>query len=728
MFRRKANNAPIANGVAKVPVIMQMEALECGAACLAMVLAYYGKWIPLEQTRKDCGVSRDGSRAGNIARAARAYGLKAQGYRYSPQRLKEKGKFPCVIHWNMNHFVVLKGFKGGNAYLNDPARGTVTVSEEEFNTSFTGICIIFEPDEGFEPSGKPASVKAFAAKRLKGTGGAIAFVTITTALAAFFSILMSGLSRFFMDDLLSGENPTLVIPFLILISSVAFLQIVSEWIRTIYSLRISGKFAAIGNATYFWHVLCLPMEFFSQRMAGDIEGRRRSNAGIADSLINMIAPLFIDSAMLVFYLVVMLRYSVSMTMVGISSILINFILTRIISKKRVNITRVQMRDESKLISATSGGINMIDTIKSSGAENGYFRKWAGYQASVNTQNVRFERLGASIGTIPEIATAVVNDIILIMGVYLVIKGKYTPGMVIAFQGFLSGFLAPARSFVNAGKSIQEMRSQMERIEDVMEYPRDENLAVDVNPSTSEPKDKLSGNISIQHVTFGYARLAPPLIEDFNLELKSGKSVAIVGSSGCGKSTIGKLISGLYQPWSGQILYDGKHIKEIDRNIFTGSVAVVDQDVILFEDTISANIKMWDESIEDYEMIMAAKDAQLHEHIMNRDGGYNYRLCENGRDLSGGQRQRLEIARVLAQDPRLIILDEATSALDGKTEYEVIRSIKRRGITCIVIAHRLSTIRDCDEIIVLDRGKVIERGRHETLMNNNGRYKELVTCE
>jgi ABC-type bacteriocin/lantibiotic exporter with double-glycine peptidase domain len=377
---------------------------------------------------------------------------------------------------------------------------------------------------------------------------------------------------------------------------------------------------------------------------------------------------------------------------------------------------------------------MIETIKASGAENGFFEMWAGYQASVNTQNVRFERINLFLGMLPGMIAGVMDVVVLVLGVWMTMRGSFTTGMILAFQGFLVSFMAPIQQLIESGQQLQEMRTSMERIEDVMEYPDDDVLQSAKTAGVEEIREdesdfnKLSGSFVMKNVTFGYSRLAPPLIENFNLELKTGQRVALVGSSGCGKSTLSKLISGLYQPWSGEILFDGKPISSIDRNVFTGSVAVVDQDIILFEDTIANNIKMWDNSIEDFEMILAARDAQLHEDIMRRDGGYQYKLTEGGKNFSGGQRQRLEIARVLAQDPTLIIMDEATSALDAKTEYEVVKSIKDRGISCVVIAHRLSTIRDCDEIIVLDHGKVVERGTHESLMEHDGVYKTLVTSE
>lgn len=711
----------------KVPVVIQMEALECGAACLTMILAYYQKWIPLEQVRADCGVSRDGSNAKNILKAARSYGLTAKGYRYEPESLKEKGKFPCIIHWNFNHFVVLCGFRGEKAVINDPAKGSYTVPMEVFDRSFTGICLIMEPGEDFVPSGKPKSIMDFAKKKLTGTGAAFAFVVITTVITSLIGIITPGFSSMFADRLLSGTNPEWFKPFIWGISGLAVIQIIVAWIQAVYTLKVNGKIAIVANAEYMWHVLRMPMEFFSQRMAGDISGRKMQNASIAGNLISTFAPLVIQGVMMIFYLFVMVRYSLLLTIVGLASIVVNLIVSRYISQKRVNLTRVTSRDSGKLAGATVAGIEMIESIKASGAENGFFEKWAGYQAGVNAGKVKFTKLNAYLGLIPSAVSVLSNTLVFMGSVYFCMEGQWTIGMMSAFSGFLASFTSPAMQFVSASQTFQEMRTDMERIEDVMEYPTDVKYQ-ETDLSETIEFDKLSGKIELKHVTFGYSRLAEPLIEDFSMTLEPGQRVAFVGSSGCGKSTISKLISGLYQPWSGEILFDGKPREQINRSVFTGSLSVVDQDIILFEDTIANNIKMWDTSIEDFEMILAARDAQIHEDIMQRDGGYQYKLMEGGKDLSGGQQQRLEIARVLAEDPTIIIMDEATSALDAKTEYDVVKSIKDRGITCIVVAHRLSTIRDCDEIIVLDHGQVVERGKHNELYARGGVYSQLVTGE
>ena len=726
-MENKTVKQPVRRGRAKVPVVMQMETLECGAASLAMVMAYYGKWVPLEQVRLDCGVSRDGSNAKNVLVAARSYGFEAQGFRCEVGALKKDMSYPCIIHWNFNHFVVLDGFKGDWAYLNDPARGEVKVSMEEFDRSFTGICLQITPGPDFQPGGKPKSTLAFARKRLVGAGAAVAFVMLSSVIGYLFGIINPIFSRFFMDRLLTGENRELLMPFIVLMSVMAVAQVIVAWIQAIYELKISGKMALVGSSTFMWKVLRMPLEFFTQRMAGDILQRQGTNASIAATLVNTFAPLLLNTIMMFFYLIVMLRYSVMLTMVGIVTIILNLLMSQIISAKRVNITRVQMRDSGKLVAATVSGIQMVETIKASGAENGYFQKWSGYQASVNAQSVKYAKLNQYLGLIPALLTTLADAAVLILGVWLSMQGSFTLGKVMLFQGFLSSFMAPATTLISAGQMIQEMRTEMERVEDVMEYPTDSAFA-ELPLDEDADYSKLTGQIDIKDVSFGYSRLGKPLIQNFSMSMKPGSRVAFVGTSGCGKSTLSKLISGLYQPWSGEILFDGKPISEIDRSVFTGSVAVVDQDIVLFEDTIANNIKMWDESIEDFEMILAARDAQIYDDIMAREGGFYSRLTEGGKDLSGGQRQRIEIARVLAQDPSVIIMDEATSALDAKTEYELVKAVKDRGITCIVIAHRLSTIRDCDEIIVLDKGVVVERGTHEELYAKGGFYTELISSD
>ena len=723
-MKKKVKSPVSPRRVARVPVILQMEALECGAASLAMILAYYEKWIPLEQVRYDCGVSRDGSNARNVMLAARHYGLAGKAFRCEPDALREQGTFPCMIHWNFNHFVVLDGFRGKYAVLNDPARGRVKVSMEEFDRSFTGVVLMFEPGENFDPGGKRKSVWSFAKKRLKGTRPAIIFTVIVTLLSYLFGLISPGMTRFFMDRLLTGENRELLTPFLLLVAGLGILQIIVAWVQGIYSLKLNGKMAAVGNSTYMWKVLRLPIVFFSQRMSGDIQERQASNATIAETLVNTLAPLALSAIMMIFYLVVMLRYSMMMTLVGLIGLMANLGVSMLISRKRMEVMRVRLRDGGKLNATTVSGISLIETLKASGAENGFFQKWSGYQASVNAQQVSFQKLEQYLSAVPDLVSTLADAVIMILGVWLAMRGRFTLGMITAFQGYLASFIAPAEELINAGTSIQEMRGEMERVEDVMNYPDD--VRFDTEEAAEGDCAKLRGEVELKDIVFGYSRLAPPLIEGFSMHLKPGSSIALVGMSGSGKSTISKLISGLYAPWSGEILFDGRPLRSVPRSVFTGSVAVVDQEIILFEDTIANNIRMWDESIKDFEVILAARDAQLHDDIMQRSGGYKAMLSENGRDLSGGQRQRMEIARVLAQDPSIIILDEATSALDAKTEQDLVNAVRQRGITTIVVAHRLSTIRDCDEIIVLDHGRVVERGTHDELYRKGGYYTEMIS--
>lgn len=728
MAKQKKLRAPVTKGAARVPVIIQREALECGATSLGMVLAYFGKWVTPEQLRLDCGVGRDGSSAKNIIKAARNYGLEARAFRTEPEELKKRGVFPCILHWNFVHFVVLCGFRGGKAVINDPDRGRIAVDWEEFDRSFTGVCLTFRPGENFVPDGKRRSVVKFAKQRLHRMGGAFAFIALTSLIASVVGILTPAFTSMFADYLLTGEYDDLLLPFIIALSAVFAVQFITALIQKWRLTALESKLSSVANASFMWHVLRLPVEFFSQRMAGDISARQSKNESIAYSLIQQLAPLLFNLIMLVVYLAIMINYSLILTLIGVASIVLNMFVSLLVSRKRVNITKVQVRGEGNLSGQTISGIGMIETIKSSGAENGFFEKWAGYQATVNTSSVKFSKLNGYLGSLPSIISTLADVAILITGIWLIIDGQFTSGALLAFQGFMTSFSTPVNDLIGVGQSVQEMRTDMDDIEDIMSYPTDVPDRIENEIVDGESYNKLSGAIVMKDVTFGYSRLDPPLIEHFDLTLEPGKSVAFVGPSGCGKSTLSKLITGLYKPWSGEILYDGRRREDINRAVFTGSIAVVDQDIILFNDTIANNIKMWDTSIEDFEMIMAARDAQLHESIMLRDGGYNHVILDGGKDFSGGERQRMEIARVLAQDPTVIVMDEATSALDAKTEFDVTNAIKQRGVTTVVVAHRISAIRDCDEIVVLDGGKVVERGTHEQLMQKNGLYARLITSE
>ena len=714
--------SPVTRGVAKVPVCMQMESMECGAAALAMVLAYYGKWVPLSRLRKLCGISRDGAKMSTIAKTARMMGLNAQGYRYETEEFFKETDYPCVVHWRFTHFVVVCGRRGNTVFINDPACGSMKISLQDFDDAFTGLCIRFSPGEDFEPSGKQRSMASYLKENLKEAKSTAAFVAAASMITALTGLLLPAGQRVFLDRILSGRDPAWLKPLLLLLGVLCLIQLVVGWVQAVWQMKLFGILGIRASSRYMWHLLHMPAEFFFQRQPGDLQQNEEANRTVSETFIMRVVPLLTGMLMMLFYAGVMLRYSLFLSAVGLSIVAADLWLSRMVADRRVNIVRVMKRDIGNLMSSSMAGVGMIETIKASGAENAFFGRWSGYQANVNEQNARFEKVSQILGSLPGALIRLCSALLLCGGVYLVIRGHFTMGCVVAFQSLLTAFTDPALQLVNSEQLIQEMRTDMERIEDVMAYPETDLLSED---DPEKGFRRIRGDIEVKNLSFGYSPLEDPLITDLSFRVPAGSSVAIVGASGSGKSTILSLVSGLYTPWQGEVLFDGRPMREYTKSEIRGSIGVIDQKIILFQDTIANNIKMWDESIEDFEMILAARDAQIHDDIMARPGGYGYVLQEGGADFSGGQRQRIEIARALAADPAVVIMDEATSALDAETENRVVNSIRDRGITCLIVAHRLSTIRDCDLIIVLDQGKIAEQGTHDELLAQNGRYAALI---
>lgn len=704
----------------KVPVVIQMEAVECGAASLAMVLAYHKKWIPLSVLREECGVSRDGSNVYGMVKAAQHYGLKAKAYRYGIAKLSSLS-LPSIVYWNNAHFVVLCGIDDTFYYVNDPSGGKAKLTHEEFARHYSGVVVTFEPGETFEPSGQRESTLRYVRKRLQGTAAVFVFIVLVNLILQMVGVTTPFFSQVFVDQVLTSQDKGWLFSLLLGMSAVLVVLLIAQWISVSQSFKIRGKFAIEASTSFFWHVLRLPIRFFSQRHAGDIAQRLNSNEIIVSTLVNQFAPLAINMVLVVLYLTMMVLYSAPLAAIGLISVAINIAVTQFATSKQVDISRTQARASSGLSSVGLSGIEMIETIKSSGAEDGFFQKWAGLQAEVNHGAVAYTKINLFLRLLPAFTGQVASGAILVLGAFLIMDGQFTTGMLLAFSGFLSGFTTPVNKMIDLMHSTQQIRTNMERIEDVMQY--------EAEIPEQEPADtyaeKLEGDVKLEHITFGYNKYLPPLVDDFSLDVRKGGKVAFVGSSGCGKSTLAKLISDLYQPWSGSITFGGLSHDQINRAAFCSSVSVVDQQIVLFNDTVRENLRMWDKSIADEDIVVALRDACLYDDIMKLEGGLGAMVAEGGKNFSGGQRQRLEIARALVTNPSLIVLDEATSALDAHTEEAVIRALEARGITMIVIAHRLSTIRDCDEIIVLRDGKVVERGKHDALFAQDGLYTKLI---
>jgi NHLM bacteriocin system ABC transporter peptidase/ATP-binding protein len=710
----------------KVPTVLQMEALECGAASLAMILAYHGKRVPLEELRVACGVSRDGSKASNLIKAARRYGFAARGFRREVENLDEL-PLPSIIHWNFNHFVVFEGFARGRAFVNDPAEGPRVMPLAEFGDSFTGVALAFEPGPEFVRGGKAFSLVAALGSILRRSPAGLAYLLLASIAIFVPGIALPAFTRIFVDEVLVGQFREWLPPLLIGMAVTALTRATLVWLQQRCLIRLEQRLAVGMGARLLWHVLRLPAKFFEQRYAADVADRIAASERVSRLLSGQLATSLLGITALVFYAAVMAAYDPLLTTIGIGIGMLNFVALRAIGRRRSDLNRALAVDRGKLLGTAVDVIRSVESLKASGLEQSAFARWAGYHAKVLGGQQALAALSGLSGILPILLGALTTAAILGVGGMRIMSGAMTVGTLVAFQSLMASFTAPIGRLVELAGNLQQIRADLERTEDVMRYPLDPRYD-ETRAAAAPQRARLAGAVELRGVTVGVSPVEPPLIEDFWLEATPGMRIAIVGASGCGKTTLGRLISGLYRPWSGEVCFDGEATDAIPRELIASSLAYVDQDVFLFEGTVRNNLTLWDRTVPEESVARSLKDAAVHEEVATRSGRYDCAVLEGGANFSGGQRQRLEIARALVGEPTILVLDEATAALDPVTEKQIDDNIRRRGCTCIIIAHRLSTIRDCDEIIVLDRGKVAARGRHEELLQQGGLYRELMQAE
>src|SRR4051794_20948115 len=711
----------------RTPTVLQMEAVECGAAALAIILAHFGRWVPLEQLRIACGVSRDGSKASNIVKAARSYGLVAKGFKKEPGDLRTL-RPPTIIHWNFNHFLVLEGIRKGKVYLNDPGLGPMVMTEEELDQAFTGVVLTFEREPGFKRGGDPPRLLASLKKRLVAARAALIFVVLVGLALVVPGLVVPVFSKVFVDSVLLEGRHDWLQPLLLAMGLTAALTAALTWMQQTYLLRLESKMALSSSSRFLWHVLRLPVEFFNQRFHGDVSSRVAINDRVAQLLSRDLATNTLGVLMIVFFAVLMFQYDPLLTLVGVAIVSLNMVALRVVSRKRVDRSYRLLQQQGKLLGTAIGGLQMIETIKASGGEADLYARWSGYQAKVVNTRQELERYTQLLDAVPPLLAALNSAVVLGLGGLRVMNGALSLGGLVAFQALMSSFIAPVSRLVSLGGRLQAVEGDMARLDDVLRYPVDEQMEDAGEPPAGDFPVKLAGHLELRGISFGYSRLDPPLIQDLSLTLRPGSRVALVGGSGSGKSTISKLVTGIYEPWQGEILFDGRRRAEIPAGVMANSLGFVDQNIFLFEGTVRENLTLWDSTVPLPEVVAAAKDGCIHDDVAARSGGYDSMVHEAGANWSGGQRQRLEIARSLVNRPSLLVLDEATSALDPVTESEIDASLRRRGCTCLIVAHRLSTIRDADEIIVLEKGKVVQRGTHDELRAMEGPYAQLISME
>ena len=708
----------------RTPTVYQMEVSECGAASLSMILQYYGKYVALEQMRIETGVSRNGCNAKNLCIAAEKMGLEYAASKRPLDKMLFKSQTPCIIHWNYSHFVVFEGTQFGKYVLNDPQRGRVRLTKEELEEGYSGTVLEFKPGENFKKDGKKKSLWGFMKSRLEGQKATLWALFLMQLALIVPGILNPVFDQVFLDTILVKNVHTWLKWLLLMMILTAIYDAYFTYINSRITLLLRTKMSLISSDKMIAHLLRLPMDFFEQRFAGDIVNRVQNNVAVSNFLAGKLVGTLISLITATVYFVIMLFYSPVLSIVGLLFSTISIVIAIITSRKIRFTTMKFSMDSGKLYGALYNGLSASSSLKAVGAENEYTGRMLGYYAEVSNNDQKLGRMQTALGVIPDMLKTINSVVLLVWGSYYVVDGQLSIGMLMAFTGFLGSFSAPFGDVVGFVRSIQQVRIDMLRVEDIMNYREEDNYIADKDESLLGKK--LAGEIDLENISFAYGKLDKPFIKNFNFHLDSGKTVALVGPSGCGKSTISKMLSCLYRPWTGDILLDGIELDKIPQEVISSSISVVTQTISLFDGSIYDNIAGWNSVLSEEDIIQAAKDACLHDEITMKQGAYDFKLTENGANLSGGQRQRVEIAKALAINPTILIMDEATSALDTATEKQILDNIKRRHCTCVIVAQRLSTIRDCDEIIVLDHGVIKERGTHEELMSlPNGMYHNLI---
>ncbi|WP_405510419.1 NHLP family bacteriocin export ABC transporter peptidase/permease/ATPase subunit [Streptomyces cyaneofuscatus] len=710
----------------RTPTVLQMEAVECGAAALAMVLAHHGRHVPLEELRIACGVSRDGSRASNVLKAARSYGLRATGMQMESTALAGV-RAPAILFWEFNHYVVYDGpgrrLGRRGVYVNDPDKGRRFVPDEDFDTSFTGVVLVLEPTGDFRRGGRKPGVLRALPDRLRSTRPTLLAALLASLLLVAVGAAVPALSRTYIDMFLIGNQTSLLGPLFASMAAMVALTAVLTGLQQANLLRGRIISSTLGSARFLRHLLRLPVTFFAQRSPADLVQRLQSNDTVAETLARDLAAAGVDGVVVILYALLMWTYDPQLTVVGVLIALLNIVAMRVVIRLRASHTQKLRADTARLTNTSYTGLQLIETMKATGGEDGYFRRWAGQHATTLEEQQRLGVPTAVLSVVAPTLATLNSALILWIGGLRAVEGYLSIGLLVAFQALVARFSAPITRLNGVAGRIQDFAADVARLRDVESFP------VDPLYSRDEPEPgtrRLTGHVTLEGITFGYSPLDKPLLTGFSLTVGPGRQIALVGGSGSGKSTVSRLISGLYSPWEGTIRIDGQRLEDIPRGALAASVSFVDQDIFLFEGTVRDNVALWDPSITDEAVIAALRDAELYEDVIaRRPEGIHGRVEQDGRNFSGGQRQRLEIARALVRRPSVLVLDEVTSALDARTEQAVIANLRRRGCACVVIAHRLSTVRDSDEIVVLDHGTVVERGRHEALVAAGGPYAELV---